>query len=144
MIKQSLFSVALALATATVTAQAPKPTTAAPKPATATAKPAAEPPTGQNRYVPAIMQLKLVTVTGCLKRGSDWELTNATLAGQQTKTTYKLEGISGARLSLFVGKRVEATGALQDDGKTTGKSLPRFEATAVQEPTAPEAAGSCS
>ena len=144
MIKPILFSVALALATATVTAQTPKPTTAAPKPATAAAKPAAESQGGQNRYVPAIMQPKLVTVTGCLKRGTDWELTDATLAGQQTKATYKLEGISGARLSLFVGKRIEATGALQDDGKTTGKSLPRFEATAVQEPTAAEAAGSCS
>jgi len=144
MIKQSLFSVALALATATVTAQTPKPATAAAKPATTSAKGSAGPQGGENRYVPAIMQPKLVTVTGCLKRGSDWELTDATLAGQQNKATYKLEGISGARLSLFVGRRIEATGALQDDGKTTGKSLPRFEATAVQEPTAKEAAGSCS
>jgi hypothetical protein len=74
-------------------------------------------------------------VSGCLTRGSDWELTDATLAGQQNKTTYKLEGISGARLSLFVGKRIEATGALQGEVRTGGKNLPRFEATAVQEAT---------
>jgi hypothetical protein len=139
MVKQGLFSVALALATATLAAQAPKPTPAAPNRATAAAKPAdPQPPRTQNRYVPAIMQGKMVTVSGCLKRGPDWELTDATLAGQQNKTTYKLEGISGARLSLFVGKRIEATGAPQDEGPTTGKSLPRFEATAVQEAT-----GSC-
>jgi|SRR6476646_19126 hypothetical protein len=136
MIKQSLFGVALALATATLAAQAPKP---ASKPSAPAAKPpAAQPAPDQNRYVPAIMQQKLITVTGCLKRGTDWELTDATLAGQQTKATYKLQGISGARLSLFEGKRIEATGALQDEAKTTTKSLPRFEATAVQEAT-----GSC-
>ncbi|HEY3045049.1 MAG TPA: hypothetical protein VGJ39_13540 [Vicinamibacterales bacterium] len=145
MIKQSLISAALALAAATLAAQAPKPTSpttptgAAPKPATAAAQPAAsQPANAQNRYVPAIMQEK-ITVTGCVKQGADWELTDATRAGQQGKTTYKLEGLSGARLSLFVGKRVEAAGALQVDGKTTGKSLPRFEATAVKETT-----GSCS
>jgi hypothetical protein len=139
MIKQNLISAALALAATTLAAQAPKPTPAAPKPATGAAQPAAsQPPNAQNRYVPAIMQEK-ITVTGCVKQGADWELTDATLAGQQSKTTYKLEGLSGARLSLFVGKRVEATGALQVDGKTTGKSLPRFEATAVKETT-----GSCS
>ena len=138
MIKQSLFGVALALATATLAAQAPKPTTAAaqPKPAPKTAKPPSA--KGQNPYVPAIMQ-KTVTVAGCLKHDPDWELTDATVTGQKDKATYKLEGISSARLSLFIGKRVEATGALQDDGKpATGKNLPRFEATAVKEAT-----GSC-
>jgi hypothetical protein len=137
MITQSLFGVALALATAPLAAQAPKPTTEAVKPTAAapkTAKPQLQ--KAENRYVPAIMQPKLVTVTGCLKRDSDWELTEASLAGQQDKANYKLEGISGARLSLFVGKRIEATGALQGGTKTAdGKNLPRFEATAVQEAT---------
>jgi len=138
MIKQSLFGVALALATATLAAQAPKPTTAAaqPKPAPKTATPKSE--KSQNPYVPAILQ-KTITVAGCLKHDPDWELTDATVTGQKDKATYKLEGISSARLSLFVGKRIEATGALQDDGKpATGKNLPRFEATAVKEAT-----GSC-
>jgi hypothetical protein len=146
MIKQSLFGVALALAIATpAAAQAPKPTTEAARPAAAAPKSAApkspaksatpQPQNPENRYVPAIMQPKLLTVSGCLKRDSDWELTDATLAGQQNKTTYKLEGISGARLSLFVGKRIEATGALQGEARTGGKNLPRFEATAVQEAT---------
>ena len=138
MIRQSLFGVALALAAATLAAQAPKPATAAAKPKAAptTAKPQSE--EAQSPYVPAIMQ-KTVTVAGCLKHDPDWELTDATVTGQKDKATYKLEGISSARLSLFVGKRIEATGALQDDGKpATGKNLPRFEATAVKEAT-----GSC-
>jgi hypothetical protein len=139
MIKQGLFSVTLALATATLAAQAPKPTT----PTTSTTgvpKPAPPQPTKtQSVYVPAIMQDKM-TIAGCLKHGSDWELTDATIAGQKDKATYKLEGISAARLSLFVGKRIEVTGALQDKSKpATGKTLPRFEATAVQEAT-----GNCS
>ena len=138
MIRQSLFGVALALAAATLAAQAPKPATAAAKPKAAptTATPQSE--KAQSPYVPAIMQ-KTATVAGCLKHDPDWELTDATVTGQKDKATYKLEGISSARLSLFVGKRIEATGALQDDGKpATGKSLPRFEATAVKEAT-----GSC-
>ena len=138
MIKQSLFGVALALATAALAAQAPKPTTAATqsKPAPKTATP--QPEKAQSPYVPAIMQ-KTVTVVGCLKHDPDWELTDATVTGEKDKATYKLEGISPARLSLFVGKRIEATGALQDGGKpATGKHLPRFEATAVKEAT-----GSC-
>jgi hypothetical protein len=149
MIKQSLFGMALALATASLAAQAPKPTTAPPKPTTAAPKTATpQPQKDENRYVPAIEQ-KLVTVSGCLKRGSDWELTDATIAGQQEKKTYKLEGIGDARLSLFVGQRVQATGALQDGGKsTTGKTLPRFEATAGKEATAVKEAtgttGTCS
>jgi hypothetical protein len=141
MTKQSVSVVALALATATLSAQAPKPAAApAAKPANAAPKSEApQPQKAQNQYVPAIMQ-KLVTVTGCLKRGSDWELIDATLAGQQEKATYKLEGISGARLSLFVGKRIEATGAPQGEARAAGgKSLLRFEATAVQEAT-----GACS
>jgi hypothetical protein len=140
MIKQSLFVLGIALATTTLAAQAPAPATTGTKPATGAPKPGAtQPQKTENRYVPAIMQEKLVTLAGCLKRDPDWQLTDATLAGQKDKTTYKLEGISPARLSLFVGKRVEATGALQEVGKTaTGKNLPRFEATAVQETT-----GSC-
>ena len=134
MIRQSLFGVALALAAATLAAQAPKPATAAAKPKAApTATPQSE--KAQSPYVPAIMQ-KTVTVAGCLKHDPDWELTDATVTGQKDKATYKLEGISSARLSLFVGKRIEATGAIQDDGKrVTGKNLERFEATAVKEAT---------
>jgi hypothetical protein len=140
MMKQMLLGVAVGLVTVTVTAQAPKPPTTARKPATTAPKPpATQPQKTENRYVPAIMQEKMVTLAGCLKRDSDWELTDATLGDQKDKATYKLEGISAARLSLFVGKRVQATGALQDDGKGgSGKNLPRFEATAVQEAT-----GSC-
>ena len=140
MIRQSLFGMALALATATLAAQAPKPTTASPKPTTAAPRTATlQPQKDQNGYVPAIEQ-KLVTVSGCLKRNSDWELTDATVGDQKEKGTYKLEGIGEARLSLFLGQRIQATGALQGGGKAaTGKSLPRFEATAVKEAT-----GTCS
>ena len=141
MIRQSLFGMALALATATLAAQAPKPTTASPKPTTAAPRTATpQPQKDQNGYVPAIEQ-KLVTVSGCLKRNSDWELTDATVGDQKEKGTYKLEGIGEARLSLLLGQRIQATGALQGGGKAaaTGKSLPRFEATAVKEAT-----GTCS
>jgi hypothetical protein len=51
----------------------------------------------------------------------------------------KLEGISPARLSILVGKRVQVTGAFQGDVKTGAKEMPRFEATAVVEAT-----GNCS
>src|SRR6266513_1364344 len=115
MIKQSLVGMALALATITLATQAPKPTTVTAKGTRAAPKTATpQPQKAQNRYVPAIMQQKLIKVAGCLKHDSDWELTDATLAGQQEKATYKLEGIGEAR-------------------------LPRFEATAVQEAT-----GACS
>jgi hypothetical protein len=133
MTKQIVFGVAVALATATLAAQAPNPATTAKKPATAAPK-ATQPEKTENRYVPAIMQDKMVTVAGCLKRDPDWQLADATVTGQTEKATYKLEGLSAARLSLFVGKRVEATGAFQDESKTAnGKTLRRFEATAVQE-----------
>ena len=83
------------------------------------------------------MQEKMVTVSGCLKGWPDWELTDATLAGQKDKTTYKLEGISGARLSLFVGKRVEATGAVKDEGKpASGKSFPGSKRRLFRKPPA--------
>jgi hypothetical protein len=139
MIKESLFALALALGTATLSAQTPKPTTSSAKPATPAPKTATQQSEKTQRYVPAVTQQK-VTVTGCLKHDSDWKLTDASLAGKQEKTTYKLEGIGDARLSLFVGKRIQAAGALQDEDKpAAGKSLPRFEATAVQEAT-----GTCS
>jgi len=170
MIKQSLFSVALVVATATLAAQAPKPKTAATKPTAPAAKPAqAQPANGG--YVPAVMQQRMTTLTGCLQHTEDYTLTNAAVAQQgdapaggatapkaaaqpaaaaapaeaaAPAAAYKLEGISPARLSLLVGKRVQVTGAFQDQGKgTTGKSLPRFEATAVQEATG-AGSGSCS
>jgi hypothetical protein len=169
MIKQSLFSVALAMATATLAAQAPKPKTATTKPTAPAAKPAqAQPATGG--YVPAIMQQRMTTLTGCLQHTQDYTLTNATVAQQgdvargggaapaapaaatpaatapaaPAAAAYKLEGISPARLSLLIGKRVQVIGAFQDQGKTTtAKSLPRFEATAVQEATG-TGSGACS
>jgi hypothetical protein len=140
MMRQTLCSVAVALATATLAAQAQKPATTPRKQPAAAPKAATQAQKTDTPYVPAIMQEKMVTVAGCLKRDPDWELTDATLGDQKEKATYKLEGISGARLSLFVGKRVQATGALQDGGKPAGgKNLLRFEATAVQEAT-----GTCS
>jgi hypothetical protein len=180
MIKQSLFSVALAVATATLAAQAPKPKTAATKPTAPAAKPTPAQPTAGG-YVPAIMQQRMTTLTGCLQHTQDYTLTNATVAQQgdapggaatgpkvaaapaaaarpaaaapapaapaaaaPAAAAYKLEGISPARLSLLIGKRVQVTGAFQDQGKTTtAKSLPRFEATAVLEATG-TGSGSCS
>jgi hypothetical protein len=172
MIKQSLLCVALAAATATLGAQAPKPKTTATKPTAPAAKPA-QPQPAAGGYVPAIMQQRMTTLTGCLQHAQDYTLTNATVSQQgdvaggataaapaaaapaagapavaapaaSAATAYKLEGISGARLSLLVGKRVQVTGAFQDQGKTgTAKTLPRFEATAVQEATG-AGSGSCS
>jgi hypothetical protein len=135
-----------ALATATLGAQ-----TAAP----AKTQPAATNHGTGDRYVPAIMQERTMTVTGCLQKNQGWVLTGATLAGQKDTATYKLEGIGDARLSLFDGKRIEVTGAMPFASGSAGgaaktasappasaaasKSLPIFEATAVKAAT-----GACS
>ncbi len=94
------------------------------------------------QYNPAIMQPRFVTLGGCVQHKDDYILTDATIAGQGEKgqpqpapaTTYKLEGLSGARLTLFVGKRVEVTGVYQAGTATAGAAgepLARFEATNV-------------
>ena len=139
-----------ALATTTLGAQ-----TAAP----AKTQPAATPHGTGDRYVPAIMQERTMTVTGCLQKNQGWVLTGATLAGQKDTATYKLEGIGDARLALFEGKRIEVTGAMPFASASAGgppktaaappatasasasasKSLTVFEATAVKAAT-----GACS
>ena len=57
---------------------------------------------------------------------------------------YQIEGLSGARLSLLVGKRVNINGVYQEapagkGGTTNANALPRFEAT-----NATEVEGVCS
>jgi hypothetical protein len=148
MISRIACTVALALAATTASAQTAKAPATTKKPATATpaasAGSAAPRQNSDSAYVPAVMHEKMVTVSGCLKNTPSWELTDATVADQKDKATYRLEGISAARLSLFIGKRVQATGALQNQGTSAnGKTPPRFEATAVQEVTG-AAAASCS
>jgi hypothetical protein len=109
--------------------------------------------------LPAIMQERTTTISGCLQKNQDWVLTGATLANQKETATYKLEGIGDARLALFENKRVEATGVTHPAGSTAparaasagakpaaaagakpatasaSKALPIFEATAVKEGT---------
>jgi hypothetical protein len=109
--------------------------------------------------LPAIMQERTTTISGCLQKNQDWVLTGATLANQKETATYKLEGIGDARLALFENKRVEATGVTHPAGSTAparaasagakpaaaagarpaaasaSKALPVFEATAVKEGT---------
>ena len=105
--------------------------------------------------LPAIMQERTTTISGCLQKNQDWVLTGATLANQKEAATYKLEGIGDARLALFENKRIEATGVTHPAGgskpagasaagakpaaASASKALPVFEATAVKEGT-----GACS
>jgi len=136
MLGRCFCSAAFVLAAATLGAQ-----TAAP----AKTPPAAAPAATSDRYVPPIMQERNTTVTGCLHKNTTWTLTAATLAGQKDTASYRLEGLGDARLALFDGKRVEATGATvfesrSSNAKTAGaataaKNLPVFEATAVKEAT---------
>lgn len=134
------------LATTTLGAQ-----TAAP----AKTPPAATPHATGDRYVPAIMQERTMTLTGCLQKNQGWVLTGATLAGQKDAASYKLEGVGDARLALFEGKRIEVTGAMPFASASASspakpavaspgpaaatRNLPVFEATAVKEAT-----GACS
>jgi len=146
-----LMIVALALATTvSLGAQAPKSAVSARKKTAAAAAANVAKPSARHeastRYVPAIMQQKMTTLSGCLQHGQDYTLTNAKISqqGDVAQATdaapaaagYKLEGISPARLSILVGKHVDVTGAFQEDPKAA--ATPRFEATAVQ-----ESAGSC-
>src|SRR4051812_31000444 len=99
----------LVMATLTTLATTPlRAQTAAP----AKTAPAATPRTTADRYVPAIMQERTTTVTGCLQKNQGWVLTGATLAGQKDTATYTLAGLGDARLALFEGKKVEVTGAM--------------------------------
>jgi hypothetical protein len=146
MFGRSLCSVALVLAATSLAAQ------------TATPKATQPPPASTGGDLPAIMQERTTTISGCLQKNQDWVLTGATLANQKETATYKLEGIGDARLALFENKRIEATGVTHPaagPGKaaaaSTGakpaapgakpapasaaKALPIFEATAVKEGT---------
>jgi len=151
--RRSFCCAALVLAATTLGAQ-----TAAPGKTSAPATPGET----AGRYVPAIMQERTTTVTGCLQKNDGWTLTAATLAGQKDTASYRLVGIGDARLALFEGKRIEATGALPlaaesasragspaktiaaAPGATASKNLQLFEATAVKEAAAAkDATGTC-
>ncbi len=162
MFRNSLFGVALVLATISLAAQTSKPASSTQKPSQATksdtqtqsaaktAKPAAPSSPASSRYVPAIMQQRMTTLSGCLRQTKEeYTLTEAKVAQQgdvaqpanaAAAASYQLEGISPARLSMLVGKRVNVTGAFQAEAKAgaAAKQAPRFEATAVV-----EASGSC-
>ena len=162
MFRRSLFSVALVLATVSLAAQTSKPASQSPKPSQASkadsqgaktgqSKPGTQSQQAASRYVPAVMQQRMTTLSGCLRQNKqDYTLTDVKVSQQgdaarsetaSAAASYTLEGISAARLSLLVGKRVDVTGAFQEDPKAAAgsKSAPRFEATAVV-----EASGSCS
>jgi hypothetical protein len=126
---------------------AQKPAPAKAPPATQKPSPAKTPPappqTPAGQYVPAILQPRVVTLTGCLQHKTDYLLTEAMIAAASEKekpqpapsATYRLEGLSGARLSLLVGKRVEVTGTYQAAAPAAKGAKPdaggpaRFEAT---------------
>jgi hypothetical protein len=137
-----LTAVALVLSASSLAAQTP---TQKPAPV----KPAA--PAQTSPYVPAIMQQRLVTLVGCLQQKGTYILVDAAVAPPSEKEkpapapapSYQIEGLSGARLSLLVGKRVTINGAYQESNPGKGgaagtSALPRFEAT-----NASEAAGTC-
>jgi hypothetical protein len=151
MFGRSLCSAALVLAATTLGAQTATPNKPQPAPDAVRA----------GGDLPAIMQERTTTISGCLQKNQDWVLTGATLANQKETATYKLEGIGDARLALFENKRIEATGVTHPaaGAKPAGaasagakpapagarptaassKALPVFEATAVKEGT-----GGCS
>ena len=154
MFGRSLCSAALVLAATTVWAQNAAPNQSKPAPAADAVRAGGD--------LPAIMQERTTTISGCLQKNQDWVLTGATLANQKETATYKLEGIGDARLALFENKRIEATGVTHPAAGTkpagaasagakpaapagakpaaaSSKSLPVFEATAVKEGT-----GGCS
>lgn len=163
MVRPGLFTAALVLTAAALPAQTPpaKPQTQKPAPPASTtqsAKPPAPQPRSSTPYVPAVMQQRMATLSGCLQRQKqDFVLSDVKVsqqgdvaqgtqgAGATAPTTYKLEGLSATRLSVLVGKRVDVTGAFQGDPKraSTASVLPRFEATNVSE-TAGSDAKPCS
>jgi hypothetical protein len=144
MFDRTLTAVALVLCAVSVAAQAP-----AEKPAPV--KPAPSPQTLP--YSPAILQPRQVTLTGCLQQKGTYILVDAAVAPATAKekptpapaSSYQIEGLSGARLSMLVGKRVTINGAYQEASRgkagTPGSTaLPRFEATNANEA---EGAGAC-
>src|SRR5262245_39603525 len=154
MVRSGLFTAALVLNAATLPSQTPasQPETQKPAPPRASTPQTTKPPAPQARssapYVPAVMQQRMATLSGCLQRQKqDWVLSDVKVsqqgdvaqgtqgAGATAPTTYKLEGLSATRLSVLVGKRVDVTGAFQGDAKraATAPALPRFEATNVSE-----------
>ncbi len=134
MFRRSL-SVALVLATTTLGAQ-----TTAPNATQQPAAPGGAPRAAALRYVPAILQERMITITGCLQNNEGWVLTGATLAGQQEAGTYKLLGIADARLALFEGKRIEATGALPLAGKAASPAASPTAAAKIAASPSPAAA----
>jgi hypothetical protein len=152
MVRPGLFAAAaLVLTAAALAAQTPasKPTQkpAPPASTTQTTKPPAPQARSSTPYVPAVMQQRMATLSGCLQRQKqDWVLSDVKVsqqgdvaqgtqgAGATAPATYKLEGLSAARLSVLVGKRVDVTGAFQGETKQAATAaLPRFEATNVSE-----------
>ena len=150
MFGRSLIGAALVLGATSLAAQTAAPTK--PQPAPEAGRPAVD--------LPAVMQERTTTISGCLQKNQDWVLTGATLANQKETATYKLEGIGDARLALFENKRIEATGVTHPAGSAAppraasagakpaaagakpaaaANALPVFEATAVKEGT-----GACS
>jgi hypothetical protein len=106
------------------------------------AQTASQKPQIPEKFTPAIMQPRFVVLGGCLQHKNDFILTDAVVAGQGENakpqpapaTTYKVEGLSSARLSLFVGKRVEVSGVYQPPApaaKGGAEGVARFEATNV-------------
>jgi hypothetical protein len=119
-----------------------------------TAKPGANQTQEPAPYVPAVMQARMAKLSGCLQQKQDtYILSGVTLAqagaaaGTDVQTragvakadaakpeiasTYTVEGLSPLRLTLYVGKRVEVTGAFQSAAAANG--MPRFEATDLTE-----------
>ncbi len=149
MIRRGLVTLALVLATAPLAAQTAPPGAKGQKSAVPQQR-------ATTQYVPAVMQQRMATLAGCIQQEreqGDYVLAGAKLsqqgdvaqgtqgAGATVATTYRIEGISGARLSVLVGKHVDVTGAFQGDPKQAPAkgNLPRFEATNVV-----ESEGSCS
>jgi hypothetical protein len=138
MFKPLLFSMALALAAGALAAQTAQ-------------KPKPSPPPAQQgstvQHAPAIMQPRLARLTACLQEKNGYILTEVKIVEQGATTVepapvYRVEGISGARLSVLVGKRVEVQGAFRPApaaAKTKAEEQPRFEAINVT-----EVSGECS
>jgi hypothetical protein len=139
------------LATASLVAQtAPgsQPRKAAPARTAVKAAAPANPAKAAGGALPAVAQEHLITIRGCLQHDHDYMLTNVSASDEDKSasaslaSSYRLEGLSDARLSLLVGQRVDVTGAPRatDSASVTAKTpagAPWFEATAAHEIAAP-------